>query len=256
MSLDKENLYNLLKIAIEAAKKAGLYIKENQFESHTVEIKNSDLSKRASVVTKIDLESQNIIISNLKESMINYELGLLSEEILDDKSRFQNDYFWCIDPLDGTYNYIRGEYGHSVSIGLVSKEGKSVLGVVYNPVTEDIYTAIKDQGAYKNHKVIKCSLQTTNYDVIVNEPYGAVLNAIHTIEESPAIYYKKPKTTLGGGSVWDYAATSIIIEQAGGIACDFNLKPLKLNPNESTFMNKNGIIYSSSNEILKAVNLI
>ena len=78
---------------------------------------------------------------------------LLSEETNDDGSRFKEDFFWCIDPMDGTLPFINKQPGFSVSIALVAKDGTPNLGIVYDPSTDTLYHAIKGKGALqKGHQ--------------------------------------------------------------------------------------------------------
>ena len=74
---------------------------------------------------------------------------------------------------------------------------------------------------------------------------GAVLNAILVVENAPAIFLKLPKKEKGGGSLWDFAATSCIFNELGLRASPFNGSKLNLNPKETSFMNTEGIYFST-----------
>ena len=233
MILEKKELLFLCDLAIEAAVAAGDLINIHKSESVAVKNKQSGTSKASQVVTEIDLLSQELIIKTLQESIVTYDLGLLTEESVDDRSRLHKDYFWCIDPMDGTLAFIEGKEGYSVSIALVSKQGISVVGVVYNPVTQVLYHAVKGEGLFRNSKVWvpkKVSTQLTlisdgsfltdsRYgefkkglhviakrlgftDVHVIHQGGAVMNAIWVLENRTALYVKLPKPTLGGGGLY------------------------------------------------------
>ena len=76
---------------------------------------------------------------------------------------------------------------------------------------------------------------------------GAVMNGISTIEFAPAIYYKHPKKALGGGSIWDFAASSVIQREAGGINSNYFGDPLDLNRSDSCFMNHEGVKFFAGN---------
>ena len=71
------------------------------------------------------------------------------------------------------------------------------------------------------------------------------MNAIWVAEQGPAILVKPPKEPLGGGSLWDYAATACIFSELGLAATDFLGHPLDLNRTKDTFMNERGIVYSN-----------
>ena len=275
MVLSSSNLQNLLSKAITASKKAGAHIKESLNKEVTVQKKDGGDSIASQVVTQIDFESQDIILSELKDTFEQYDLGLLTEEQQDDNSRFVKDYFWCIDPLDGTLAFTEKKSGFAVSIALVKKDGKAVIGVVFDPYTETLYHATESIGAFKNNErwnllseqksfyfiSDRSFLNDHRYQKIINQlktqtllPIktishgGAVMNAIWAIEKEHAVYFKFPKKTPGGGSIWDYAATSCIYTELGLPNSDFFNIPLLLNSQQSTFMNERGVFFASNNE--------
>lgn len=274
LGIDEKN--ELCNIAKEAAIKAGTIIQKATKESFQVKTKVGGENIASQVVTEIDLEAQETILKVLKDSQEKYDIGLLAEESNDNGSRFEKDYFWCIDPLDGTLAFSRDEEGYSVSIALISKEGIPTIGVVYNPREDVLYSAIRGKGAFRNKDSFKVKnnndfltllydqsfLKIKNYEeeienleVLAKELGlkgvknhhlgGAVMNGICTIELSPAVYYKHPKKALGGGSIWDFAASSVIQSEAGGLNSNFYGKPLDLNRADSTFMNHEGVFYRS-----------
>ena len=129
MLLDKKQLLQLTDVAVDAAKEAGLFISEASKKPVSVERKSGGDTEASQVVTEVDRQAQEIILSNLNQSNEEYDLGLLTEESEDDSSRVSKDYFWCIDPLDGTLSFIESRPGYSVSIALVSKEVKNVPNI-------------------------------------------------------------------------------------------------------------------------------
>ena len=244
MSLTKQQLSALLAVAIDAAHAAGQVIASYQGHQVAFELKQSGTSVASKIVTKVDAEAEQAILEVINPTLEKYNLGLLTEESTDNQSRFDKAYFWCIDPLDGTLPFTQNESGYATSIALVSREGKSVLGVVYDPRNDNLYSAIAGEGALKNGKrfAIENSQRAITID---NGPGGAVMQAIDTIENAPCIFYKKPKPQEGGGCLWDYAATSIIHSEAGGHNSDFSFNPLNLNAANSLFMNHCGVLYSA-----------
>jgi len=236
-------------------------------------------SLASQVVTEVDLKAQETILAVLSPTLIKYDLALLTEESTDDKSRFEKDYFWCIDPMDGTLAFTEKTPGYSVSIALVSKSGEPQLGVVFDPVAKTLYHAILKQGAFKNKQPWKPELSFRNkatFNLNIDRSYilhknykksiveiekiahkfdiekieiqnyaGAVLNAIWTLEKAPGCYFKLPKTTIGGGSLWDFAATACIVKEAGAYGTSFNGSVLDLNRKDSTYMNHKGVLYAS-----------
>jgi 3'(2'), 5'-bisphosphate nucleotidase/myo-inositol-1(or 4)-monophosphatase len=293
MQLHQADLESLCNLAIKAACEAGKMIASHTGTDLTVKIKDSTASDNSKtpggeslasqVLTEVDIKSQQIILNHLTPTLSRYDLGLLSEESVDDSSRFEKDYFWCIDPLDGTLPFTESKPGYAVSIALVKRNGEPIIGIVYDPVQNNLYHAIKGTGAYKNNN---CLIPTTantftliidrsfenhpDFTIIVNgltkeaqkqnksfqliKHGGAAMNAIWVLQHSPACYFKFPKPTNGGGSLWDYAATACIFNETKGYASDIYGQPLDLNRKGSTFMNHKGILYTCSMDISKLIN--
>ena len=108
------DLTHLSNIAIEAALAAGKIIQKNMNVDIAVKRKEGVTSYAAQVVTAVDLACESIILSHLLPTRETFHLALLSEETEDDGSRFEQDYFWCIDPMDGTLAFINKRPGFSV----------------------------------------------------------------------------------------------------------------------------------------------
>jgi len=266
----------LAEIAIEAALAAGKIIQEHMNFDVAFEVKNEGTNLASQVVTEVDRKCENVILSYLRSSVENYDLAVLTEETADDGSRFEKEYFWCIDPMDGTLPFINKQPGFSVSIALVSKDGTPKVGVVFDPSTNNLFHAISGKGAFKNRlewkiknsnnhltyvtdKKLKDTPQADKIraiiankakellltEVIELSGAGSVLNAITVVEHSPAFFLKLPKNEEGGGSIWDFAATACIFAELGLISTNSYGERLELNKKNGTFMNEKGILYSS-----------
>jgi len=202
------------------------------------------------------------------------------------RERFEKPYFWCVDPLDGTLAFAKGRSGYAVSIALLEQSGKPLIGVVYDPTNKMLYHAIAGQGhrqtlttvsqgplnkskrfsqslmvyadaSFKTHAryelavftLEKCA-QTLSLDgVTFIYGNGAVKNACNVLSSSHSCYLKLPKKEDGGGSIWDYAATACIAQEAGAWASNLHGQALALNRQESTFMNHEGVIFASNSQI-------
>lgn len=293
MKLRTNDLIALSVSAITAARNAGKFIstyKDKPFVVSTKTTNEGVLSKSAQIVTEVDIKSQSLILKELNRSIENYDLALLTEERLDDNSRLYKDYFWCIDPLDGTLPFTEGKSGYSVSIALVSRKGTPVIGVIYDAVLNNVYHAVYDEGAFKNGKVWKpkkpnpsgqkltfvTDRSFLNHDQIENikskleaaavelgysgletlEPGGAAMNAIWALEKPAACYFKFPKSQIGGGSLWDYAASACIYQEIGGFVTDIHGKALELNNPRTTFMHEKGLIYTNDMDLNKKIQQI
>lgn len=273
MPLTSQELHALCRLAVKAASKAGAMISMRTEEKLIVKNKLAGTGLASQVLTEVDIESERLIIEALKPSLGKYDLALLSEETPDDRQRFEKDYFWCIDPLDGTLPFIEQQTGYSVSIALTAKNGSPVIGVIFDPSTSNLYHAIKGVGACKNgipwrlnveHKAltlvcdrsflkhpeyreVKAKLKHVSGGKLQEISHGgAAMNAMWVLENHPAVYFKFPKKEQGGGSLWDYAASSCIFTEMKAPATNFWGGKLDLNKCESTFMNEQGIFYCSS----------
>ncbi|MBS3953910.1 MAG: inositol monophosphatase [Methylomicrobium sp.] len=288
MKLSFNDLFLLSQCAISAAYQAGRLIAEKSYHPITVNTKQGGESLASQVVTEVDHLSQDIILQILLPTCERFDLALLSEERPDNRQRLEKDYFWCIDPLDGTLPFIESIPGYAVSIALVSRDGEAHLGVIYDPVEQTLYHAIKGHGAFCNSKPLKLNAidpaldqkltfitdrsfaDFPLFDTVRNEldviagdlshagsvlllQGGAAMNACQVLEESAACYFKFPKPQPGGGSVWDYAATACLFREAGAVACDIEGNPLPLNGPDSTYMNHCGVIYASHSELAERI---
>lgn len=271
------NLEELTQLAIKAAKAAGDIILEASTKEIPVDHKDGGSTLATQVVTEIDRQCDALIRSFLEPTCKRYDFAMLTEEQVDDKSRLEKPYFWCVDPLDGTLAFIRKEPGYAVSIALVSREGIPIIGVVYNPIADVLVHAIQGKGVFRNEKSWKPSKRNRKKLTYVTEhplahhpksaeimqllqqkmkkhrleSYtevfggGAVWNAIRVLEEAPALMLKPPKKDKGSGSFWDYAATACIFLELGYQATDYYGEPLALNKRKDTYMNLKGIFYGA-----------
>ena len=270
------DLIQLTNIAIKAALSAGEVIRKHMNEDVVVEEKQTGTSYASQVVTAVDRACESAILSHLLPSCAEHDIALLSEETEDDGSRFEKDYFWCIDPMDGTLAFINKQPGFSVSIALVAKDGTPHIGVVYDPSTDTLYHAIKGYGAFRNKLPWKVEHSSRYLTYVTDRKLedtpraaeigklldgnvqqlgltgvkeisgsGSVLNGILVLENGPACMLKFPKKESGGGSVWDFAATACIYNELGLPATNFDGGKLDLNKKKDTFMNHEGVLYAN-----------
>ena len=270
------DLQSLAETAVAAARSAGRIISQYSNQEIYVEHKDGGHSYASQVVTEVDRKAQDAILEILNSASDEYDFALLTEESEDDHSRFQKEYFWCIDPLDGTLPFTKKEPGYSVSIALVAKCGKPQIGVVYDPVHDVLWEAAIGRGVKKNDQPWMMNSNsdalTFTYDrsfekhperqrvldelnsyaqaigltkVHATQYGGAVINACHALESAPGCHFKFAKPEEGGGSIWDYAATACLFEQAGASVSDVYGDALDLNRSDSTFMNHRGAVYAT-----------
>ncbi len=288
MQLTASDLHLLSQHAISAACKAGKVISSFNCDNLSVIRKKGGSSYASQVVTEVDHLCQAVILQTLAPSCERFDLALLTEESPDDCSRLEKDYFWCIDPLDGTLAYIESKAGYSVSIALVSKTGEPVLGVIYDPLEHSFYHAIKNHGAYHNGKPWQPLAEDKQnqmalhlisdrsfanhlaYSLVINklEEYakqrglnevktiqqgGAAKNACWVLENPPACYIKFPSPKLGGGCFWDFAASCCLFNELNAVVTDIYGQPLELNRAENLFLNHSGVLYASDKQLAEFI---
>ncbi len=222
--------------AFRAAILAGEFIVKNLGKISKVDI---DTKQASDFVTRIDRESEQIILSTIKDKFPDHYF--LTEESI--KEADTGEYRWIIDPLDGTTNYIHEYPVFSISIALEFK-GEIVLGVIYDPVRNEIFTSEKGKGAYLNGKLLKLSevkelsgsLVTTGFPFRKKELIDSYLKLFKNIFHMVSDIRRAGSAALDfaylasgrcdcffeiGLSPWDIAAGSILVKEAGGIVTDF-----------------------------------
>ena len=147
MSLSESDLKRL---AEGAAQAAADFIESRSGEAVAVMNKEGGDSLASQVVTEVDELAQGRILEVLDPSFDAYGLGSLTEKSEDDGGRLEKDYFWCIDPLDGTLPFTPGIPGYGVSIALVRQDGVPMIGAIADPTTGTRYLAISGQGIQRN----------------------------------------------------------------------------------------------------------
>ena len=288
MKLTSDNLAYLSLCAVTAAKQAGELIAGYADKNVEVLTKEGGDTLASQVVTEADLRSEEIIVEVLQPAIKKFDLGLLTEERADDASRLDKDYFWCIDPIDGTLSFIEGAPGYAVSIALVSKTGVAQIGVVFDPLSTTLNSAIKGQGALRNGEpwtlssssalvgkpltlVIDRSLEAQPFYPGLLEQFesiarkmkatgletlhkgGAVMNGCRVLENPPGCYFKFTNPQAGGGSLLDFAAITCLFDELGAIATHFDGEHLQLKKTESTFINKHNELNTTHPSLLAEI---
>ncbi len=280
MTIGPEALRDLLDLAIEAARAAGEIVTTSR--PAVVDHKTGADSLAAEVVTDVDRRAEAAIVDVLSPSRRAHGFALLTEERDDDGLRLHAPAFWCVDPLDGTLAFIEGKPGYAVSVALVARDGMPLLGVVVDVVEGTTWSAARGLGVFRDgtpwtppapvegaplHVFMdrsfatwpdRAAIEDELAEIATELGYGtpqievgaaAVINACHVLTTPPACYFKPPKPTQGGGSLWDYAATACLFHEAGAIATDIHGAALDLNREGDTFLNRRGVLFASDDEL-------
>ncbi len=200
-------------------------------------------------VTNADIEINNFLFDFLKKKTPDF--GWLSEESLDDKSRFESDFFWCLDPIDGTRSYILGKPEYTISLALINRF-KPILGIIYNPLTNEYFYAEENKGSFCNNTQIKvnskknfevCSLAISNSETDIFKSNNFF--NIKDVKKIGSIAYKIALVAKGKIDIaisltkkndWDLAAADLLIKEANGKIMEtngekiiYNTQNLKIN---------------------------
>jgi myo-inositol-1(or 4)-monophosphatase len=138
-------LHQALDVATAAALEAGAAIRRFYRDSYTIKEKGGD-----NPLTDADLASNDILLARLRGAFP--EHGWLSEESVDDPGRLGQRAVWIVDPLDGTKEFTLGIPEFVVSVGMVV-DGRAVLGVLYNPITDELFAGAEGQGVTFNRGI-------------------------------------------------------------------------------------------------------
>lgn len=225
-----------LEAAVEAARIGGAVLRDYAGRTTAISV---DLKGLNDYVTEVDHASERAIIRYLGERFPEHSvLSEESEEQTRDK-RFQ----WFVDPLDGTTNFIHGVPIYAVSVGL-TVDGRMAAGAVYDPVRDEMFSALADGGAFLNKERISVSKRDSLKGALLAtgfpfRAHGRLKEYLRSFEmfilETAGIRRAGAATldlcyTACGRydgfwemslSSWDIAAGSLIVREAGGVATDF-----------------------------------
>jgi myo-inositol-1(or 4)-monophosphatase len=232
------NLHKFSQIAQTAVKASAKLFIQDFGKAKNVQIKNNDFGNLVSRADKnIELQIRKILHQHCPTHKI------IGEEFSKDKVK-PTDLVWIIDPIDGTTNYIQGLPFACISLGLW-QGNTPLVGVVLNPITKQLWTAVKGQGAFLNKQKISASHKTS-----LNFTYGGfgwgrnvkkaqinfpkllpILHKVRTlgsatlemclVAEGVYDFYLQNEINL-----WDFAASAVIVLEAGGKITEINGKPL------------------------------
>lgn len=227
----------MVNIAVNAARAAGKVITRNmnRVESLTVTSK-----QRNDFATEVDIKAEQEIINIIRRAYPQH--GILAEESGEQPGR-EDDTQWIIDPLDGTTNYLHGFPQFCVSIA-ARQRGRLAVGVIYDPVKEELFTASKGEGALLNNRKIRVSRATDLRGALLGTgiPYRSDQPALESYLGTLTALIQDTAGVRRAGSAaldlayvaagrldgfwefslnpWDMAAGALIVQEAGGLVGD------------------------------------
>ena len=247
-----------------AARNAGkILMKYYQSDNKEVKMKGVD-----NPVTIADNEADQYLCDFLTGEFPND--GWLSEETVDTDERLNKDRVWIVDPLDGTKEFIEGIPHFSVSIGLVYNS-EPVVGVIYNPATDEMFSCQKGKGVYLNGNKVIASKKNLLIDSKITvsrselkrnewEPYK---NNFKSIDPIGSVAYKLALVSAGKYDIfatvapkneWDICAGDCLITEAGGVFKTINDKKIIYNQKKTlvtdTIIATNSILFEGVSDLL------
>lgn len=236
------NHQDLIPDLCRIAKAAGAAIMEIYKDCEGIEIiKKADDSP----LTAADKASNTVICEGLEQLAVQYPIVSEENKAIAYEDRKNYDYYWLVDPLDGTKEFIKRNGEFTVNIALIH-EGRSVLGVVYTPVTDELYWALKGAGAFLEKEGAKTQIQAPAFSM-ADKGINVVCSRSHLNEATQAFIEQldEPNLVSKGSSLkflalatgkaqlyprvaptmeWDTAAAQIVLEEAGGKVLQYGTK--------------------------------
>ena len=225
--------------------------------------KNKEVSSKRDandLLTKYDIKINGIILEHLKNKYP--EITIVSEESSEITKSSESSF--VIDPIDGTRNFVRNIPVFFIGIGLV-KNKKTMLSITFNPITKDLFYAIKNEGAFLNGRQIKVSdrnlelsdiiIRTLPNKILEKQVVSNIISDVHQVKNNMCCHDEIAGVACDrydgfiskGSSPWDYCHY-LLAEEAGGKVTDWNGDEFDIS--KDNIVISNGIIHD---ELLNAI---
>ena len=258
--VNQSNYDREIKIATELARAAGEILLKHYNSPFLVEHKINALQEMEEV-TAADREANDLIVNRLGKEFP--EDGILAEESADTEDRLTKERLWLIDPMDGTKNFVQRDGDFAVQIGL-TVAGEPAVGVVYQPVRDLLYRAVRGEGAWREEsrnsaERLHVSERTDPAEMVLASSRSHRSPRMERVVES---FRFKDETRRGSVGVkigliaeqqadlylhlspstkqWDTCAPEIVLTESGGRLTDLFGRPLGYNA--VRIDNRNGVV--------------
>lgn len=254
---------SFLDVAVETAREAGAILLAEFDRPVKISYKGE-----VDIVTQADKRSEQAIVSRLKSHFPKH--SIVAEE--GGGSESDSPFRWHVDPLDGTTNFAHGYPCFAVSLGLV-EAGEPIVGVIYQPISGELFTAVRGEGAYLNQKKIEVSKIETLATSLLATGFPSVKRAqtsniqyywdftlrSHGVRRDGSAALDLAAVACGrfegfwefGLRTWDAAAGILMVREAGGMVTQFDGRPYQLGDRE--MMASNGRVHSEMQEVAASV---
>jgi myo-inositol-1(or 4)-monophosphatase len=256
-------MQTFLDVAVETAKEAGAILLEEFARPVKISYKGE-----VDIVTQADKRAETAIVSRLRNHFPKH--GIVAEE--GGGSESESPFRWHVDPLDGTTNFAHGYPCFAVSLGL-EEAGEPIVGVIYQPVSGELFTAVKGAGAYLNNKKISVSQIDTLSSSLLCTGFPSVKRS-----QNPNIHYYWDFTLRSHGvrrdgsaamdlaavacgrfegfwefglHTWDVAAGIVLVTEAGGRVTQFNGQTYRLGDRE--LLASNNRVHTEMQEVAASI---
>jgi myo-inositol-1(or 4)-monophosphatase len=254
---------SFLEVAIETAREAGDILLAEFDRPVKISYKGE-----VDIVTQADKRSEQAIVARLRTHFPKH--AIVAEE--GGGSESESPFRWHVDPLDGTTNFAHGYPCFCVSIGL-EEGGELIAGVIYQPVSGELFTAAKGEGAYLNQKKIHVSpietlatsLLATGFPSVKRSQnanihyYWDFTMRSHGVRRDGSAAMDLAAVACGrfegfwefGLHSWDTAAGVLLVQEAGGVVSQFDGRPYHLGDRE--LLASNGKVHSEMKDVAAGV---
>jgi len=221
-------LNQALAVAVKAARAAGKVMRDNWLKPKRVKLDDAH-----DIKLELDVRCQELIEKILRAAFP--EIPLLGEE--GDSGDVTAEYRWVVDPIDGTVNYFYGMPHAAVSIAL-QRRGQSVVGVIYGPFTDELWTTVRGEPTRLNGKIVRVSSRSNLADTVIAMGFSKDReNLEKTLPHLNRLARRVKKIRIMGSAalelasvasgrldayiertinLWDVAAGQLLVENAGG----------------------------------------
>src|SRR5579864_3141289 len=252
-----------LEVAVQTAQEAGAILLTEFARPVKISYKGE-----VDIVTQADRRSEQAIVDRLRTHFPKH--GIVAEE--GSGSEGNSPFRWHVDPLDGTTNFAHGYPCFCVSIGL-EEAGELIAGVIYQPVSGELFTAIKGEGAYLNQKKIQVShieklatsLLVTGFPSVKRSQnpnihyYWDFTLRSHGVRRDGSAAMDLAAVACGrfegfwefGLHTWDVAAGVLMVREAGGTVTQFDGQPYRLGDRE--LLASNSRVHSEMKEVAASI---
>lgn len=261
-NISSKELNALGHFAINLAKEGGKVLLQ-----YWGKVKGTDKQIAGDLITEADKETEQHIVSILQKEYPSH--AILAEESGSTKD-LDSDFLWIIDPLDGTTNYAHQYPVFSISIALLF-QGQLIVGVVYNPIQDELFHAIKEEGAFLNGSPLYVSkVEKISQSLLAS---GFPYDRLHNPDNNYAEFCRLTDLSQGvrragsaaidlayvaagrfdgywekGIKSWDIAAGILLVLEAGGKVSAYDGSPYDIYAGR--IMASNGIIHQEFSHVL------